>query len=78
MQNEKPKRDRRERFTTLANKRVNKTLKQIRLVGNLCDQTNYTYTEEETEKMYSALDDALKTMKKRFNQADKAEPPFKL
>ena len=35
----------RERFVDLAQKRVNKTVNDIRLIGNLSNKTNYSYTE---------------------------------
>ena len=56
----------RERFVDLAQKRVNKTVNDIRLIGNLSNKTNYSYTEEDVKKIYSALRTALDEMKVRF------------
>lgn len=56
----------RERFVDLAQKRVNKTVNDIRLIGNLSNKTNYSYTEEDVKKIYSALKTALDEMKVRF------------
>jgi hypothetical protein len=56
----------RERFVDLAQKRVNKTVNDIRLIGNLSNKTNYSYTEEDVKKIYGALKTALDEMKVRF------------
>ena len=56
----------RERFVDLAQNRVNKTINDIRLIGNLSNKTNYSYTEEDVKKIYSALKTALDEMKVRF------------
>jgi hypothetical protein len=56
----------RERFVGLAQNRVNKTINDIRLIGNLSNKTNYSYTEEDVKKIYSALKAALDEMKVRF------------
>ena len=56
----------RERFVDLAQKRVNKTVNDIRLIGNLSNKTNYSYTEGDVKKIYSALRSALYEMKAKF------------
>jgi len=56
----------RERFVDLAQKRVNKTVNDIRLIGNLSNKTNYSYSEEDVKKIYSALKTALDEMKVKF------------
>ncbi|MFC2076816.1 hypothetical protein ACFLT7_07020 [candidate division KSB1 bacterium] len=58
----------RERFVALAEKRVTKTIKDLRLVGNLANKSNYTYTEEDTKKILSALEKEFKHLKQRFRQ----------
>ena len=69
----------RERFVDLAQKRVNKTVNDIRLIGNLSNKTNYSYTEEDVKKIYSALRTALDEMKVRFEiKAVKEKEAFKL
>lgn len=59
--------DRRKKFIQLAEKRVNKSLSQIYLVGNLSNPTNYSYTEEDVTKIYRALRKAVDEMKARFD-----------
>jgi len=69
----------RERFVTLAEKRVARAIKDIRLIGNLSNRSNYTYTDDDVKKIISALSTELANMKKRFetrNEPD--EVIFKL
>ena len=69
----------RERFVDLAQKRVNKTVNDIRLIGNLSNKTNYSYTEEDVKKIYNVLKSALDDMKVRFEiKAVKEKEAFKL
>ena len=58
----------RERFARLAEARTKKAIKTIRLIGNLSNRTNYTYTETEIEKIFRALSSELKAARKRFSQ----------
>ena len=48
-------RDKAAKFIELANKRVNKALKDLKLVGNLTNKKNYDYTEEQAKKIIKAL-----------------------
>jgi len=60
------KSDPREKFVELAEKRVNNTLRGIRLIGNLSNASNYSYTDEDVSKIYRTLRKALEEMKNRF------------
>lgn len=73
------KNDNRDKFVELAEKRVSRTLRDIKLVGNLSNRSNYSYTDEDSKKIYNALKRALDEMKARFdsNGSDKEEV-FKL
>lgn len=71
--------DRRERFVELAEKRVNRALKDIRLIGNLSNRSNYEYHESDVRKIHGALRSALKDMKARFDhRGGDQDPGFKL
>ena len=71
--------DRRNKFVDLAEKRVNKAIAQIKLVGNLSNRTNYSYTEEDVRKIHKALKKALDEMKARFDsKGGNEEKNFKL
>jgi len=56
----------REKFVELAEKRVTKAMKDLRLIGNLSNKSNYSYTDEDVKKIVTALDAELKNMRKRF------------
>ena len=69
----------REKFVELAQNRVNKTLKDIELIGNLSNKSNYSYTEDDAKKIYSVLKSALDEMKARFEiKAAKGKEAFRL
>ena len=68
-----------EKFKELAEKRVNKTIKDIRLVGNLANKSNYSYTEGDAQKICAALEQEIKSLKAKFLSDDfKAAKAFKL
>mgnify|MGYP005844136347 CR=1 FL=1 len=70
---------RREKFVFLAEKRVSRTLKDIKLIGNLSNRTNYTYTDQDVKKITQALNKAVNEMKARFDaKGDPADEAFKL
>ena len=60
------KRDPRERFIELANKRVNNAIKDLRLIGNLSNRKVYSYTEKDARKIIQALQRELNSLKARF------------
>lgn len=69
----------RERFVDLAEKRVSRTLKDIKLIGNLSNRTNYSYTDQDVKKIMQALNKAVTEMKARFDaKGAAAEESFKL
>jgi len=71
-------RDKRERFVSLAEKRVNKAIKDIRLIGNLSNKNNYEYEDSETQAIFRALEQEIKALRSRFNQSSKKDDFFKL
>ena len=71
--------DKRERFIALAEKRVSKAIHAMRLVGNLANAHNYSYTDEEANKILGALEKEVKLLKGRFSTgALNQKPSFKL
>ena len=52
-----------DKFIELANKRVNKTLKDIQLVGNLANKQNYEYNEQQVKQILKALQHELDNVK---------------
>lgn len=59
----------REKFKRLANKRVSAALKKISLIGNLSNRSNYVYTEEDVNKIFTALNEEIQAAKKLFDTA---------
>ena len=57
----------RKKFVELAEKRVTRALKGIKLIGNLSNKSNYSYTKTDSDKIYKALKQALDEMKARFD-----------
>jgi transcription elongation GreA/GreB family factor len=69
----------RAKFVELAEKRVCRAIKDIRLIGNLSNKSNYSYTEEDVRKITRALEAEVKKLKQRFESHGVAdEVIFKL
>lgn len=69
----------REKFVELAEKRVTRAIKDIRLVGNLSNKTNYVYAQKDAEKIISALEKEVKLLRVKFSSGgDEAEDLFRL
>ena len=56
-----------EKFKILAEKRVNRALKNIQLIGNLANTNNYKYSTEDVHKIHSVLKKSLDSMKSKFD-----------
>jgi len=59
-------RDARDRFVDLANKRVTRAIKELRLVGNLANKRSYEYSDDDAKKIIRSLQKELDLMKARF------------
>ena len=70
----------REKFVELAEKRVNKTIKDIRLIGNLSNRSNYKYEDADVRAIFTTLERELRQARERFQShlSDPAEKPFQL
>ena len=74
-----------DRFIRLAEARVNKLIKMIRLLGNCSMKCNYEFTQEQVDQIFSTLYDELYKArtkysfavhdKKRFSLSDESEEP---
>jgi len=67
-----------DRFRILAEKRVNRCLKQMHLIGNLSNKTNYLYTPAHAQKIIESLEDGLAELKQRYANANKVKKIFEL
>lgn len=71
-------RDKRAKFIELAEKRVDKTLKLIELIGNLANKSNYEYDQQDVRKIFAAIDEKVKITKSQFSWQDDNKKEFKL
>ena len=59
--------NKRERFKRLAENRTNKIIKMLELLGNCANTSNYEYTNEDVKIIFSAIEEATKEAKSKFN-----------
>lgn len=57
-----------DRFERLAERRVTEVVKKMRLVGNLANKRNYTYTEDHVRQILEALEAEMRQVKAKFRQ----------
>lgn len=57
------------KFRELAEKRTNKALEAVRLIGNLSNRQTYVYEDAEVRKIVRALRDAVTDVEARFGKS---------
>ena len=57
----------REKFVQLAEKRVNNTLNNLRLIGNLSNTASYEYSQKDIDKMFRAISKSVNEARSRFS-----------
>lgn len=68
-----------EKFVSLAEARVNRAIKDIRLIGNLSNKNAYAFTDEQVRTVFKALQKELDTAKGRFgNDGSSSDAEFRL
>ena len=65
------------RFKSVAEKRTNKIIDQIRLLGNCANKSNYEYTDKEVDRIFSAIESELEITKSQY-KSRKYSRKFKL
>ncbi len=69
----------RQKFVRLATARVNKAIRAIRIIGNLSNRSNYSYTDDDVERIMKVLNQELKACRQRFSaEKSGSEGDFKL
>ncbi len=70
----------RENFVRLAESRTEKALKAIKIIGNLTNPTNYSYTEKDVNEIFNTLNEEIKATRNRFKSSgtSKEKAKFKL
>lgn len=72
-------RDKRAKFVGLAEARVNRAIKEMRLIGNLSNRGAYEWNEDDVRKIFRALQRELETARARFTgDSSKKEEGFRL
>ena len=65
-----------ERFKRVAEARTNAVLDKLRILGNLSNRQMYSYSEEDINKIFSAINKQLREVRVKFNS--RKEEKFKL
>jgi len=60
-----------EKFIKLGNKRVKKTMASIKLISNLANLKNYSYSEKDANQILKLLDSEIKKLKFKFKKSFK-------
>ena len=67
----------RERFVRVAEARTQKIINMINLLSNCSNKYNYDYTQQDVDKMFSAIETALKKCKMKYAENSTTEEKFK-
>ncbi|MCR4673883.1 MAG: hypothetical protein K5675_02645 [Lachnospiraceae bacterium] len=59
-------REKTDRFKRVAEKRTNRIIEQIRLLGNCANKSNYQYSDEDVEKIFFAIEKELRETKAKY------------
>ncbi len=54
------------RFKRLAKQRGERILKDIQLLGNLSNRNNYEYSDAEVRKLFTTIEEELRSSRSRF------------
>ena len=65
-----------ERFKRIAEVRTNAVLDRLRILGNLSNRQMYSYSEEDINKIFSAINERMREVKSKFRFSK--EEKFKL
>lgn len=68
----------RTKFVELAEARVNRTLKDLQLIGNLSNRSAYEFTDADIRKIFAALQKGIETAKGRFGGGEVSGGEFRL
>ncbi len=62
-----------DRFRRIAENRTNRIIEALHLLGNCANRSNYSYTEEEVKKIFTAIEAELKETKEKFQPPKRAK-----
>lgn len=70
--------DKRGRFQRLAEKRTNTVIKKIKILSNCSNKSMYSYSSNEVNKIFSAIESEIRIAKSRFKINTNKSNDFKL
>ena len=59
--------EKKEKFKKLAEYRTNEVLKRLRVLGNCANRSAYNYSKEDINKIFSAIEKALRETRAKFS-----------
>jgi len=65
-----------QRFRRIAALRTNAVLDKLRILGNLSNRQMYSYSDEDINKIFSAINKQIKEVRSKFNS--RKQEKFKL
>lgn len=65
-------RNKRHKFVRLADKRVNRAIKDLRLIGNLSNRSAYEYSDKDVKLIVQALQREVDAIRSRFGRPGEA------
>ncbi len=66
----KERETKREKFVRLAEARTNKIIDMLQLLGNCSNSSAYDYSQEDVDKIFSAIEFEVKEARKKFNKIE--------
>ncbi len=66
----KERETKREKFVRLAEARTNKIIDMLQLLGNCSNSSVYDYSQEDVDKIFSAIESEIKEARKKFNKIE--------
>ena len=72
------KETREEKFKRVASRRVQEILHKLKLLRNCADRANYSYADEQINKIFRTIDEEWKTVKVEFNKHKSKKKEFRL
>jgi len=67
-----------QKFVRIAEKRTNKIISMIRLLGNCSNRSNYDYSEKQIQQIFDALSQEIEDAKKKFSSGNEKRGKFNL
>ena len=60
----------REKFVRLAETRTNKIINMLQLLGNCSNTSAYDYSQQDVDKIFTAIENEVREAKKRYNKTE--------